>query len=218
MPRRIIKSRKMRALFSIFAISFFAQLAFGQQFVRKQEAAIYAHVIRDVRRLEGDWAGKTRRLLVLASTIKGDGELLGKDSRQTIGLLRDFERANQQSLKLPASFSEQCKCDLLSEAELKELLDRGTKESERREAAAMAQGKALPPDCDSDWKYFHNKFPKVNQYYEISRIGYSADHKFAFVETKGTGSCSDVAWTHLLKRTRHGWKIYQIGGIGRGVI
>jgi len=53
----------MRVLFSVLGISLFAQLAFGQQFVGKQELSIYALVIRDVRRLEVTGLGKRESFL-----------------------------------------------------------------------------------------------------------------------------------------------------------
>jgi len=207
----------MRILFSVLGIGLFAQLAFGQQFVRKQELSIYALVIRDVRRLEGDWAGKARKLVVLSQTMKGDKRWVETAGESTRGLVKNFERVNNQSLILPDSLAGQCRCDLLSETELAGILDKGRKETERLEATQKVRGIMALPSCDDGWQYFSAKFPDVNQYYKLSRIGYSASGKFAFVETDGIGACSDSNCTHLLKRTTKGWRIYRRGGGGRGV-
>jgi len=149
--------------------------------------------------------------------MKGDKRWVETNGQSTRALMKNFESANTQSLTLPGSLAGLCRCDLLSETVLNELLDRGKTESERMSAAAIAQGKGLPPDCGDDWKYFEEKFPEVGQYYKLSRIGYSANGEFAFVETDGVGACSNSNWTHLLKRTPRGWKVYRRGGGSHGV-
>jgi len=214
----------MRTILLLFIVGLSVHFAPGQEVASRDDYAVYAIVAEDVRRLEKDWAGTRRNLLIIAQTIKSDEPWIGNEKTRLSRLLTtDFRRLGQQSLSLRDSFSKLCDCELLSSTELRDLLERGGSEYAKQLEHLKLQLKlvrkgAIPPvDCDAKWKYLYQKFPGVGQYYEFSRVAYSTSRNFAYVETTGTGGCSGSGFAHILSRTKTGWKIIRRDIGGRGV-
>lgn len=80
---------------------------------------------------------------------------------------------------------------------------------------ALKDHTALPGDmCGAEWERFHSRFPKSFGYYRLSRIGFSRDHRWAYLRIDGKGSSWDWSSSYWVRWTRRGWRTYKSGGGG----
>ena len=66
--------------------------------------------------------------------------------------------------------------------------------------------------CGAEWERFHARFPNSFGYYRLSRIGFSRDHRRAYLEIEGKGSSWSSNSSYRLKWTSRGWEIQSSGG------
>jgi hypothetical protein len=77
----------------------------------------------------------------------------------------------------------------------------------RREGKPLEAGQ-----CGAEWKRFYSHYPESYGYYRLTRIGFSHDHRRAYVEINGKGDTWERNAGYWVKWTKRGWKTQKAGG------
>ena len=191
------------------------------QRITAEEYKIYALVLRDVYREQIRNGIKKPLLLILSETSLDNTAASGKEPGKMRGLSRSLVERNSRPGKFANRFPVTFQIELIDRSEIIRLIEIGKQETEKQPKSFVNQsGQTVfysnAPCGPPTWKYFYQRFPRVNEYFRLSRIGYSVNGRFAVVETNGEGQDSSSSWTHTFIKTKKGWQIYQAGG-GMGV-
>lgn len=176
----------------------------GQR-IRADEYKIYSLVLRDVYK-EQIHAGEERpSLVVLSETGRHDNGFVEKEGHRMKGLWGNLAHRNKYPARLSNRFPARYHVILAELTEIDGLIAKGKEEATKRHNNF---GWTCGPET---WTYFYKRFPGAYQYFQLSRVGYSSNGKYAVVEIMGLGDGSNSNWTHWLQKTRRGWTVYQAG-------
>lgn len=197
-----------KILFSILFVIFFS-FSFFAQTVTKEEYEIYAVVLRKIYRdnLKND--GGTAFVILDKTKIFDSFVTTNKITN------RDFNKKNQTSVKLTPSFPIKYQYWVVEKDKISQLLEMG--DSDWVKIKEERKSNNLPPYFSADsviWKYFYENFPKAYGYYELSRIGFSSNKKFAKVNVEMSSAESGFTTAYILKKNGLRWIIYSSSGSG----
>lgn len=188
---------------------------FAQSTVTKEEYAVYARILRDIH-LENLKQIKAKYSFVILDETFKPKHLNEYKNGRFRSLSKDFIQKNLTSSKLEKSFSVNYDYEITSQSEIDKLLKIGEKEFNRIEAEYKLRNVGISSGSTIVWKPFHAKYPNANGYYQLSRVGFSKDKKFALVSVKGEGAYWTSNMDYILRKTRGKWTIYQASG-GHGI-
>jgi hypothetical protein len=194
----------------VFACSF---SFFAQSNVTKEDYTVYSSVLRNIR-LEALKESKTKFSFVILDDTSSNLNIFDEyTAKRFRGLLRDFKRKNRTSSKLEKLFRVQYKYEITNQSKIDELLKIGSKEFKRIEAEYKARNIVIGMGIgDIIWEPFYEKYPNANGYYQFSRVGFSADKRFALVLVEGKGGSWDSQMQYILREVKGRWTIYQSSG------
>ena len=121
------------------------------------------------------------------------------------------------SSTLEARFRVKTYVSLISKQEINGLLEKGKREMEAAEKESTNTPVPLsirPSRCTTYWRYFFENLPSEYGYlgyYTFTRIGFSSNYRFAFVEIHGRGCDSSLNGAFELIRTKKGWIVNRAG-------
>ncbi len=189
----------------------------AQSNVSKEEYAIYAVVLKDIYTQKLKEQNERISFVILDSTIK-DLDFSVYENLRIRGLLNNFKARNQTPAALEGHFPIKYEYTLVNKTELEEFWEKEKAEKVKLQKEAQEKNKGvyiLDGSLCPKWKYFYEKYPNSNGYYEFSRIGFSTNKNFALLEVKGEGSCWNSNTTYILKKINKRWAIYRaFGGFG----
>lgn len=198
---------KVRALI-ILLICFFSYSPLVQSQVTKEESAIYAIILKDIQ--TGDWRENKAKspFVIVAETYKPEdnGDWFVDNIR---GLSASFEKKNQTSVTLENLSPTKQEYQIIKKSEIDKLLEVGRKEFDDNQKKLIENNKRIVPNYSEQiWKYFYEKYPDSNGYYEFTRIGFSPGGEFALAYVEQRAS-SNGRWTgYLFRKVKGRWKIH----------
>lgn len=202
----------MKKILSILVISICSFNLFAQSSLTKEEYAVYARVLRDIR-LEDLKQSKTEFSFVILDDTSFNPNIFDEyTAKRFRGLLRDFKRKNLISSKLEKLFPVKYEYEITNDSEINELLKNGTKEFEKIKAEYKLRNIGIAGGSDIVWKPFYEKYPNTNGYYQLSRVGFSSDKRFALVLVEGKGGSWDSSMQYVLRKVKGKWKVYLSSG------
>lgn len=200
-----------KILLSILAILICGFNLFAQSSLTKEEYAVYARVLRDIRREDLKQSKAKYSFVVLDTTFKPEYFSEYKNGRFK-SLSKDFSRKNLIPSKLEKLFPVNYEYEITSQFEIDQLLKIGSTDFERIKAEYKLRNIGITSGSSIVWKPFYAKYPKANGYYRFSRVGFSSNKNFALVSVEGKGSVWSSNIEYILRKTRGKWTIYQSSG------
>ena len=136
--------------------------------------------------------------------------------KERSSLYKSFNNRNKDQASLERRFPVRFSYSIADEQEILGWAAQDEAEYEAEQERLSRDGKPLNGGpCGAEWDRFHSRFPKSFGYYRLSRIGFSRDHRRAYLEIEGKGSTWDETSSYWVRWTRRGWKTYKAaGGIG----
>ena len=213
-------------LFSSLMMVVQTSSGFGQARITAEEYSMYAIVLKEIYR-EQRRTDHKKYLMVLLSRSSSEPvpELSRADQKppgwkrdkRMKGLWENFDRRNKLPVSFQHKFPVKFGVEIVDREQIAVLIEKGKIETENEERNRREKlGTNYISDASTcgpfTWKYFYQRFPRANQFYQFSRIGYSANRRYAVVEATGEGFGSGSNWTYWLIRTTSGWKVYQASG------
>jgi hypothetical protein len=165
----------------------------GQSRITNEEYEIYGLVLTEFfRDRNRDNSGDPEKHFVIASKTATSipDTVIAKDRSS---LYRSFYDRNKRQASLARRFSVRFSYSLADEQEILDWAARDEAEYRAEQEQLRKEGK--PPNggpCGAEWKRFYSRFPKSFGYYRLSRVGFSRDHRRAYVEIVGMGSTWDA--------------------------
>lgn len=206
----------MRLAVSAMVLLFAAQCGLAQVSITKEEYGIYSLVVREfIRDMMKDVSiSPTTHVLILSKTGVGEGTMpLPKQSSVDVS----FANRNRIAVPIEPAFEINLKYSIVDEKELKDLVAKDeakfNDEQERRRKANMP---LIGSVCGPRWESVYERYPKFLGYIRLSRIGFSRDHRTAYVEVRMTNEVFSGTMNYVVKWTRSGWQTGPSGG-GFGV-
>jgi len=202
----------MRKIFSLLFFIFVCSFClFAQSSETKEEYAVYARVLRDIRSEDVKQSKAKYSFVILDATFNPDYFSEYKNGKFR-SLSTDFRRKNHTSSKLEKMFPVKYEYEMTSQSEIDELLKIGSNEFERVEAEYKLRNMVITSGSSIVWKPFYAKHPKANGYYQFSRVGFSSDRKFALVSVEGKGAYWFSNMEYILRKVKGKWTVYQAAG------
>jgi hypothetical protein len=183
----------------------------GQSRITNEDYEIYGLVLteflRDGKRIDPD-----KHFVIASKTRAFDPTMVEK---KKASLYRSFNNRNKAQESLESRFPVRFPYSLADEQEILGWAAQDAAEFHAEQERLSREGKPLRVAmCGPGWKRFSVRFPKSEGYYRISQIGFSHDHRRAFLEVEGKGSGWERNSSYWLRWKSHGWEIYQAGGGG----
>jgi hypothetical protein len=203
-------------LVSVFAICTCLSTCPAQDRITPEEYSIYSVVLQHISR-EKRRKGVSKLGFVILSETKREILPWDREPRGGRGLRANYRKRNKTSLTLEPEFPANYNISLMSNQELDQLLEKGKLEAavaEKEFRKTHDQRYGYRPGCDTLWRYFYAKLPEgLDTYgpYRFTRIGFSTNHRFAFVEIDGTGCSWGYHGSFILIRTKKGWIVHTAG-------
>lgn len=202
----------MKKIFFSISIIFFCSVNFlSQSNVTKEEYAVYARILRDIRL--GDLKNNKAKysFVILEDTFKSDSTN-EYENKKLRGLTQNFKQKNQTSSKLKKLFPVNYEYEVVGKSEIDEFLKTGEKELESFKTDHNLRKQTIVGGSDITWKPFYENYPNSNGYYQFSRVGFSSDKSFALVFVEGKGASWSSTAEYVLRKVKGKWIIYFSGG------
>lgn len=185
---------------------------FAQASITKEEYAVYAAILRDIRFADAEQSKNEFSFVILYETFQPEF-FSHSPTGKFKSLSADFLRKNRRRSKLKKLFPINYEYETILQSEIDELLKIGAKEFERIEAEEKSRNNRIITEGSGYvWKFFHAKYPNTKGYYQFSRIGFSQNKKFAVAAVEGKGAYWFSTTEYILKKTKGKWIIYSSSG------
>ena len=190
----------------------------GQARITKEEYEIYGLVLteffRDRNRRSPDDTEAEKHFVIASKTATVDWAVVDGESRKS-SLDRSFHDRNQEQVSLERRIPMRLSYSFADEKEILDWAALDAAEYLAKQEQLRKEGKPLDGGpCGPEWKRFHSRFPESFGYYRLSRIGFSRDHRRAYLEIDAKGATWGEWASYFLRRTKHGWKVQKSGGSG----
>ncbi|MFL6468530.1 MAG: hypothetical protein ACJ72Z_11290 [Pyrinomonadaceae bacterium] len=195
-------------------VLFIGQVGVGQPSLTKEEYGIYSLALRDwVRGHRRDNKEDSAKRFLILSRTGSDTEDSAEPSKSSV--YQSFDERNKQKADIKPKFAVNFDYSVASESEILELIEKGRLKFEAEQERARTENKPLAlPFCGPGWgEAFYQRFPAAQFYLKLSRIGFSRDHRSAYLKVKVTGEDSDQRHNYFLRWTAAGWKIVKSFGV-----
>lgn len=213
----------MKIFFASLLILFGNIAFYAQSILTKNEYAVYATVLRNIYKdlveNEREVSGKkgNRSFVILDKTkISQDSETSFDETFHKLkvsGITNDFIKKNKVSAKLQKNIRVNYQYDIVDKNEVDRLLELGKIEVEKERQTTQRNTTGC---ADEHWRIFHKNYQNSSGYYQFSRVGFSLDKTFAYVEIYGEGGSWQSNMRYILRKIRGKWKI-EGGSGGHGV-
>ena len=197
-----------RLLFAFALVVFTAQLVLSQPTVTREEYAVYSIAFRSLRQVP-NFEPKLEHLVIVTDTSTPDFsyDFLAPKFRW---LVKDLSRRNAVPAKLDPKFLPFLNYSLVEKQEIDNMLETDKKNFQKeRQKLRRESNRDIYSVCGPPWKSFHAKFSEAQGYFQVSRIGFSSNRRFAMVELQGHGECWSGYWTYIFKKIGKEWRIYE---------
>ncbi len=186
----------------------------GQTKMTKEEYEIYGLVLTEIvhsEKLENPY--NHNHYVIASKTIELDPNF----EKRRSSLYRSFNNRNRVRADVERRFRVRLSYSIADEQEIllwaKQDADEFNAEMKAAKERALANHTPMPWSmCGASWKRFSVRFPQSEGYYQISRIGFSRDHRRGYVIIVGQGSSWNRTYQYWLKWTSHGWETGQAAG------
>ncbi|MBK8304145.1 MAG: hypothetical protein IPK98_12360 [Chloracidobacterium sp.] len=215
-PDVLAQTSKSQSLMKILLPGIILFLAVGaassQPRLTNEEYAIYSLVLTDFFHNSNLKNPENPQTHFLIASYAGKFDSLTADS-ETTSLDRSFNDRNKVRIRLERRFPVAFSYSIVDEKEILNWAGQDAAEYVAKQEQRRRDGKPLiASTCGAGWNRFYARFPKSFGYYRLSRIGFSRNHRQAYLEIKGKGSTWDEDVNYWLKWTKRGWKIQDAGG------
>ncbi len=200
-----------RLIFAVLVVCFCHAGLIAQTGATAEEYAVYAGVLRDIDRKNRRETKIKTSFVIFDKTVKPE-EFDKSESPKMKGLIKDFREKNEISAKLTRRFPVNFSYGIVSQSELNKLLISGSKNLDESKTENKVRNTKFGNEIP--WKGFYEQFPKANGYYLFSRVGFSANKKFALVYAERAEFHSGDFTKYILRKVRGKWKIYSASGTG----
>ena len=186
----------------------------GQARLTDEEYEIYGHVLtrffRDRNRLIPN--DQEKHFVIASRTATTDPDSV---TTERSSVYRSFRSRNKKRANLEPQFPVRFSYSLADEQEILDWAAQESAEYRARQEQLRREGRPLDGGpCGPEWKRFNSRFPGSHGYYRLSRIGFSRDHRRAYLEIEGNGATWSELMAYTLKWTTRGWQIQNAGGGG----
>src|SRR5689334_16743965 len=187
----------------------------GQSRVTDEEYEIYGLVLTKFFRDRNERnSGEHEKHFVIASKTGVLDPATFIAERRT-SLYKSFYDRNKSQASFQRRFPVRFSYSLVDEPTMLASVAREESEYRAEQERLRGEGKLLGGGtCGPEWKWFHERFPKSFGYYRVSKIGFSRDHRLAYLEIVGKGSTWEEYAFYWLRWTRRGWRTEKASGGG----
>ena len=134
-------------------------------------------------------------------------------TKERSSLYRSFSNRNEDQATLERRFRVRLSYSIADELEILGWVEQDRAEYEAEQEQLRKDGKRLSGGgCGFEWKRFYSRFPGSFGYYRLSRIGFSRDHRWAYLEIEGKGSTWGDGASYWMRWTSRGWEIHKASG------
>ena len=188
----------------------------GQSRITNEEYEIYGLVLteffREDNRRNPD--NPQEHFVIASKTVVVDPTSVEKERSS---LYRSFNNRNKAQASFEPRFPVRFSYSIIDEQEILLWAKQDAEEFDARikgaRERALRDHTPMPLSmCGAEWERFHSRFPKSFGYYRLSRIGFSRDHRRAYLEIEGKGSFWNSNSSYRLRWTTRGWEIQSAGG------
>ncbi len=222
----------MKVIFTIFSIVFCSFNLFAQSNITKEDYAVYAGVFESIYMESFKRNEYKTSFVILDNTVEPNfitlennlknnraSDYLYKTNSSTELtpstfeiLLKDFKENNKQSTKVEKQFSIEYECKISTKIEIDQLLEAGKKEYE--EILKKSKDPYFGSKSSFMWQPFYRKYQNSGGYYNLSRVGYSANKKLALVYVNMESGDYGSSTFYVLEKVNNKWEIRKSFGSG----
>ena len=187
-------------------------VAAGQSRITDEEYKIYGLVLTEFFR-EGNRRhpdNPETHVVIASKTIAVDPKTVTKERSS---LYRSFSNRNNSQATVEPRFAARFSYAIADEQEILSWVEQDRAEYEAEQEQLRRDRKQLNGGpCGFAWKRFYSRFPGSFGYYQLSRIGFSRDHRWAYLEIEGKGSTWGESASYWVRWTKRGWETRKAGG------
>jgi hypothetical protein len=222
----------MKIIFAVFLIAFCSFNLVAQSNVTKEDYVVYAGVFESIYAEGFKRAEYKTSFVVLDKTIEPNFISLEKllinesilhylyktnSSSELVPatfevLLNNFRENNKQSAKIEKQFPIEYEYKIITKNEIDQLLATG--EKEYQEILKTRSNPFFGKKLGFVWKPFHKKYQNSSGYYNLSKVGYSANKQLALVYTNLVGGDHGSSTFYILEKVRDKWEVRKNFGSG----
>ncbi len=222
----------MKVIFTILLITFCSLNLFAQLNVTKEEYAVYASVFDSIYAQGFKRNEYKTSFVILDNTVEPNFIALENNLKNNRAsdylyktnpstgltpstfevLLENFKESNKHSAKLERQFPIDYQYDVITKSEIDQLFDVGKKEYE--EILKKSKDPFFGSKSSFIWQPFYKKYQNSGGYYNLSRVGYSADKKLALVYAGMESGDYGSSTFYILEKVSNKWEIRKNFGSG----